>query len=66
MAWFFTVLLALCSAGILGYALLLTRRLFRAEVADGVGRRATGGVTRSRGSGSTPTELSTTTGETRA
>lgn len=60
MAWFFTVLLALCSAGILGYALLLTRRLFRAEVADGAARRAAG--TR----GPAPTELSTTTGETRA
>ena len=31
MAWFSTVLLAGCSAGILSYALVLTRRLFRDE-----------------------------------
>ena len=66
MAWFFTVLLALCSAGILGYALFLTRRLFRAEVADGVDRRVVGGGAVPRRTGSTPTEVSTTTGETRA
>ena len=32
MAWFYTVLLAVCSVGILGYALMLTRRLFRDEL----------------------------------
>jgi hypothetical protein len=31
VAWVYTVLLAACSAGILSYALLLTRRLFRDE-----------------------------------
>lgn len=35
MAWFYTVLLAVCSVGILGYALALTRRLFRDEVQSG-------------------------------
>jgi hypothetical protein len=34
VAWVYTVLLAACSAGILSYALVLTRRLFRDE-ADG-------------------------------
>ena len=31
MAWLYTVLLAATSAGILSYALVLTRRLFRDE-----------------------------------
>ena len=31
MAWFSTALLAVCSAGILSYALFLTRRLYRDE-----------------------------------
>ena len=35
MAWVYTVLLAACSAGILSYALLLTRRLFRDEADAG-------------------------------
>jgi hypothetical protein len=32
VAWFYTVLLAACSAGILGAGVALTRRLFRDEV----------------------------------
>lgn len=32
MAWFYTVLLAACSAGILGAGIALTRRLFRDEL----------------------------------
>ena len=35
MAWVYTVLLAASSAGILSYALLLTRRLFRDEADAG-------------------------------
>ncbi|PVY97709.1 hypothetical protein [Actinomycetospora cinnamomea] len=34
MAWFYTVLLAVCSAGILGAGIALTRRLFRDELLD--------------------------------
>ena len=36
-AWLYTVLLAACSAGILGAGVALTRRLFRDEVVDDVG-----------------------------
>jgi hypothetical protein len=32
VAWFYTVLLAACSAGILGGGVVLTRRLFRDEL----------------------------------
>ncbi|HSK58784.1 MAG TPA: hypothetical protein VK935_07000 [Actinomycetospora sp.] len=32
MAWFYTVLLAACSVGILGAGVALTRRLFRDEL----------------------------------
>ncbi|GLZ46063.1 hypothetical protein Acsp06_22480 [Actinomycetospora sp. NBRC 106375] len=35
MAWFYTVLLAACSAGILTVGVALTRRLFRDEVLTG-------------------------------
>ncbi|MEJ2888649.1 hypothetical protein [Actinomycetospora aeridis] len=35
MAWFYTVLLAACSAGILGAGVVLTRRLFRDELITG-------------------------------
>lgn len=37
MAWFYTVLLAACSAGILGAGVALTRRLFRDELLTGSG-----------------------------
>jgi hypothetical protein len=35
VAWFYTVLLAACSAGILGAGIALTRRLFRDELLAG-------------------------------
>jgi hypothetical protein len=35
VAWFYTVLLAACSAGILGAGVVLTRRLFRDEALTG-------------------------------
>lgn len=35
MAWFYTVVLAACSAGILGAGVALTRRLFRDELITG-------------------------------
>jgi hypothetical protein len=68
VAWFYTVLLALCSAGILGYALLLTRRLFRDEAADAAPRRgATSSAAATRGTApAAPAEVPTTTGEARA
>jgi hypothetical protein len=34
VAWLYTVLLAACSAGILGTGIVLTRRLFRDEIFD--------------------------------
>lgn len=37
MAWFYTVLLAACSVGILGAGVALTRRLFRDELHSGSG-----------------------------
>jgi hypothetical protein len=37
VAWFYTVLLAACSAGILGAGVALTRRLFRDELITGTG-----------------------------
>jgi hypothetical protein len=39
VAWVYTVLLAACSAGILTYALVLTRRLFRDEADGGPSER---------------------------
>jgi hypothetical protein len=40
VAWVYTVLLAACSAGILSYALVLTRRLFRDETASSASERS--------------------------
>jgi hypothetical protein len=37
VAWFYTVLLAVCSAGILGAGVALTRRLFRDELLTDAG-----------------------------
>ena len=39
MAWFSTTVLAAGSVGILGYALMLTRRLYRDEPPAGTRRR---------------------------
>jgi hypothetical protein len=41
VAWFYTVLLAACSAGILGAGVALTRRLFRDELLTGAGEQET-------------------------